>query len=330
MTEIVRRKTRVAALSVASNTILVVAKVVIGWMIGSVSVISEAIHSGVDLLAALIAFIAVRTSHKPADREHPFGHGKVENVSGTIEALLIFMAAAWIIYQAVEKLIHPRPLEAVDLGVWVMGFSALVNFIVSGVLFRVGRATDSQALLADGWHLRTDVWTSVGVMIGLGLIWAGEKVFTGVHFHWLDPVAAIFVALLIVRAAFKLTLDAGRDLLDWSLSPKEERDIRALILQHAPPVCGFHRLRTRKAGANRFVEFHLLVDGKMSVNVSHDLTNVISAEILARFSGASVTIHIEPCNGICSQICQTGCLLSPEQQAARRENLPPNQKRPDA
>ncbi len=275
MTEIVRRKTRVAALSVASNTALVIAKVVIGLMIGSVSVISEAIHSGVDLLAALIAFFAVRTSHKPADREHPFGHGKVENLSGTLEALLIFLAAAWIIYQAVDKLIHPRPLESVDLGVWVMGFSALVNFLVSGALFRVGKATDSHALMADAWHLRTDVWTSVGVMIGLSLIWMGEKIFVGWHFHWLDPVTAICVALLIVRAAFKLTLDAGRDLLDWSLSPEEERDIRALILRHAPPACGFHRLRTRKAGSNRFVEVHLLVDGEMSVNVSHDLTNVI-------------------------------------------------------
>lgn len=323
MNDIVKRKTAVAALSVASNTTLVVFKVVVGLVIGSVSVLSEAIHSGVDLLAALIAFFAVRTSHKPADREHPFGHGKVENISGTIEALLIFVAAIWIIYEAVKKLIRPEPLEAVNLGVLVMGFSALLNFVVSEMLFRVGKATESHALQADAWHLRTDVWTSVGVMAGLALIWLGEKVFIGVHFHWLDPVAAIGVALLIIRAAFKLTLDAGKDLMDRSLTPEEEQAIHEIIVRHAPPARGFHRLRTRKGGSNRFVEFHLLVDGRMSVTVSHDLTKEITAEICRRLPGASVTIHIEPCNYVCTQKCEEGCLIDPEQRGARRQEVPP-------
>lgn len=323
MTDIVKRKTWAAALSVASNTTLVILKVVVGLMIGSVSVISEAIHSGVDLLAALIAFFAVRTSHKPADREHPFGHGKIENISGTIEALLIFVAAVWIIYEAVHKLMYPQPLEAVNLGVLVMGFSALLNFFVSRMLFKVGRETESHALQADAWHLRTDVWTSVGVMAGLALIWMGEKVFTGVHFHWLDPAAAIGVALLIIRAAFKLTVDAGKDLMDRSLTAEEEQAIRDVITRHAPPARGFHRLRTRKAGSSRFVEFHLLVDGRMSVTVSHDLTKEITAEIKQRLPGTTVTIHIEPCNYVCNQTCVEGCLLDPEQRAARGQQVPP-------
>ncbi len=323
MTDIVKRKTWVAALSVASNSTLVILKVVVGLLIGSVSVISEAIHSGVDLLAAIIALFAVRTSHKPADREHPFGHGKIENISGTIEALLIFVAAVWIIYEAVHKLIVPKPLEAVNLGVLVMGFSALLNFIVSAMLFKVGKETESHALQADAWHLRTDVWTSMGVMAGLALIWMGEKVFPGVHFHWLDPVAAIGVALLIIRAAFKLTVDAGKDLMDRSLTAEEELAIRAIIVRHAPPARGFHRLRTRKAGSSRFVEFHLLVDGRMSVTVSHGLAKEITAEIGLRLPGASVTIHIEPCNYVCSQTCEEGCLLDPEQRAARGQQVPP-------
>jgi cation diffusion facilitator family transporter len=165
-----RRKTRVAWLSVASNTALVAAKVVVGLAIGSVSVLSEAIHSGMDLLAAAIALFAVRRSGVPADSDHQFGHGKAESISCLAEALLIFGAAGWIVYEAVDKLIHPRQIELASLGVAVMLLSSLVNWFVSASLFRVGRETDSQALLADAWHLRTDVYTSAGVMVGLSLV----------------------------------------------------------------------------------------------------------------------------------------------------------------
>ncbi|MBN1595557.1 cation transporter [candidate division FCPU426 bacterium] len=314
-----RKKITVAALSVTSNTLLVIGKLVIGWLIGSVSVISEAIHSGVDLMAALIAYFAVRTSAKPADRHHPFGHGKIENISGVVEAILIFLAAGWIVYAAVKKIIHPEPLEAVGWGVGIMLFSAALNFIISEMLFKVGRETDSMALQADGWHLRTDVWTSLGVMAGLGLIWVNEKIFSGLHFHWLDPAAAIMVALLIIRAAYRLTREAARDLMDASLSPEELAWIRALIIKHCPPVCGFHRLRTRKSGATRFVEFHLLVHSQMSVEDSHCLTDDLSEHIEKKFTGSSVTIHIEPCAGYCSKICRAGCLLTPGEQVKMKK-----------
>ena len=155
-----KRKSSVALLSVASNTILVLLKLTVGIIIGSVSVISEAIHSSVDLLAAMIALFAVRTSGKPADAEHPFGHGKVENMSGTVEALLIFLAAGWIIFEAVKKLKNPEPLEEVGWGVAVMIVASAANILVSRALFKVGKETDSVALQADAWHLRTDVYTS--------------------------------------------------------------------------------------------------------------------------------------------------------------------------
>jgi cation diffusion facilitator family transporter len=319
MLDVQRQKSGVATLSVLSNSMLVFLKIVIGLAIGSVSVISEAIHSGVDLIAAVIAWFAVRTSGKPADDKHPFGHGKIENISGTIEALLIFIAAGWIIYEAVKKLINPRPLEEVNLGVVVMLISAVMNYIVSQLLFKVGKATESMALQADGWHLRTDVWTSLGVMAGLGLIWAGQLLFPSVNLAWIDPIAAIAVALLIVNAAYRLTLESGRDLLDESLTPEEEEFIRQTIIAHCPPVCGFHRLRTRKAGAQRFIEFHLLVSGEMSVADSHQLTDVLTHLIEQRFPASSVTIHIEPCNGFCSSVCIQGCLLSAEQRAAMQQ-----------
>ena len=304
-----KRKTAVALLSVISNAILVLLKAFVGILIGSVSIISEAIHSGVDLLAAVIALFAVKSAGKSPDEGHPFGHGKVENVSGTVEAILIFVAAGWIIYEAVYKLIRPQLLDAPVLGVAVMLVSAVVNFFVSRKLFKVGKETDSVALQGDAWHLRTDVYTSVGVMAGLALIWLGESLFPGVHFDWLDPVAAIAVALLIVRAAYDLTLRSARDLLDVSL-PDEEKWIRHALARLDLPIRGFHHLRTRKAGATRFVELHIVLDNNIHIEESHRISDQIEAKIREKFPNTQVTVHEEPCDGICAARCLDGCLLN--------------------
>ncbi len=308
-----RQKVSVAILSVISNAILVSLKILIGTLIGSVSVISEAIHSGVDLLAAVIALFAVKTSNKSPDKEHPFGHGKVENLSGTVEAILIFLAAGWIIYEAVEKIISPLPLDSPGLGVLVMLASALVNLWVSWKLFKVGKQTDSVALLADAWHLRTDIYTSVGVMVGLALIAFGEHVFPGTHFDWIDPIAAIAVALLIIRAAYHLTLQSGRDLLDMSL-PQEERWIRRELTRKDLPIRGFHNLRTRKAGSTRFVEMHIVLDDHMSIQESHRISDRITTRIREHFPNTQVTIHEEPCDGACPARCREGCLIDKNEQ----------------
>jgi cation diffusion facilitator family transporter len=314
-----RRKVRVAVLSVVSNTTLVVIKLIAGLMIGSVSIISEAIHSGVDLLAAIIALFSVKTSSIPADSEHPFGHGKIENISGTIEALLIFVAAIWIIYEAAKKLMHPEPMEAIGWGVGVMLVSAVVNIVVSEMLFKVGRETDSIALQADAWHLKTDVYTSAGVMGGLALIWIAQWVFPGKDFFWLDPVAALGVALLIIKAAYDLTAQSAKDLLDIHLPKTEVEWIRQCILDQKSVVRGFHDLRTRKAGHFRFVDFHLKVDPLMSVMDSHDITKVLKKMIKEKFPGTTVTIHIEPCDSDCVDKCIEGCLL-PKQKKETNVN----------
>ena len=305
--DIVKQKVAVALLSVISNTVLVLLKIIVGILIGSVSVISEAIHSGVDLLAAVIALFAVRTSSKTPDEGHPFGHGKVENLSGSIEAVLIFLAAGWIIYEAVKKIITPQPLDTPGLGVLVMFVSTIVNIWVSRKLFKIGKETDSVALLADAWHLRTDVYTSLGVMVGLGLILTGERIFPGVHFDWIDPFAAIAVALLILRAAYELTVQSTRDLLDVSL-PEEEKWIRHDLARQDLPIRGFHHLRTRKAGATRFVELHIVLDRDMSIQESHRISEEVAARIRERFPGTQVTVHEEPCGGGCTANCLTGCL----------------------
>jgi cation diffusion facilitator family transporter len=307
--EVRNRKIAVALLSVISNTALTIVKLAAGFVIGSVSILSEAIHSAMDLLAALVALVSVRKSGMPADTRHPFGHGKIENISGTIEALLIFVAAGWIIYEAIDRLFEPRPLQRFGWGIGVMLFSAGVNTVVSTLLFKVGKDTDSVALEADAWHLRTDVYTSIGVTLSLLVVWVGERVFAGVQLDWLDPVAAIGVALLIIKAAYDLTLKSARDLMDARLPEDEEIRIHQLIRSHSPVIHGFHDLRTRKAGGFRFVEFHMKVDPHMTVEDSHRITEEIADRIEKQFPGASVTIHTEPCDGKCQNKCLEGCLL---------------------
>jgi cation diffusion facilitator family transporter len=313
-----RRKIGAAFLSVISNVTLMTMKIVVGLLIGSVSIISEAIHSGIDLLAAVIALISVRTSSIPADEEHPFGHGKIENISGTVEALLIFIAAIWIIYEAARKLIHPEPLEAVGWGVAVMLTSVLVNSVVSEVLFRVGRETDSVALQADAWHLRTDVYTSAGVLVSLMIVGLGRQYRPDLYLAWLDPVAAFAVAAIILRAAYNLTVQSARDLMDVQLPPEEAAWIRGLILEQSPVIRGFHKMRTRKAGHFRFIEFHIQVDSKMSVEEAHRLTQEISDRIREKYPDSTVTIHVEPCRGDCYEKCLEGCIMDEEERSRIR------------
>lgn len=306
-------KISVARLSVASNITLVVLKLLVGITSGSIAIISEAIHSAVDLFAALIALFAVHTSDRPADTDHPFGHGKVENISGAIEALLIFLAAGWIIFESINKLLHPSNESfPVLLGILVMFFSSLVNIIISNRLFIVGKKTGSIALQADAWHLRTDVYTSAGVMFGLLVIWLGNMFFPTINLHWVDPLAALLVALLIIKAAWQLTAEAARDLLDGRLPEEEVIWLREYLSLPRSAVRGFHHLHTRKSGAVRFIELHLQVEGDMTVKDSHDISDTMEDEIAEQFPGSRVTIHIEPCDKKCDQLCSEGCFRNRE------------------
>jgi cation diffusion facilitator family transporter len=313
------RKTGVAILSVVSNTVLILLKIAVGIIIGSVAVLSEAIHSAVDLVAALIALFAVHKSSQAADDRHPYGHGKFENISGTIEGVLIFVAAIWIIYSAVRKLLKPQELETPGWGVLVMLISAIVNTIVSQRLFKVGRETDSVALQADGWHLRTDVYTSLGVMMGLLVIWVGGRVWPSADLAWIDPVVAILVAMLIMKAAYDLTKQAARDLLDVSLPEQDVEWIPGFVHERWPQVRSFHRLRTRKAGSNRFIDFHLAVDDHMSVGEAHTLGDEIVVAIKERLPDSRVQIHVEPCAYQCPESCETGCSVPDEERHKNEE-----------
>ncbi|MDD4587114.1 MAG: cation diffusion facilitator family transporter [Heliobacteriaceae bacterium] len=283
-----KEQLQVARLSVVSNTFLVVGKLVAGLVTGSVSVLSEGIHSGLDLVAALVAFFSVREAARPADEKHNFGHGKFENVAGTVEALLIFIAALWIIWEAGHKLAGGGGPPDVGWGIVVMGLSAVVNLYVSSRLFRVARKTDSVALEADGLHLRTDVYTSLGVMTGLVLIRV-----TG---WWVvDPLIALAVALLILKAAWKLLREAFFPLLDQSLPFEEGHQINERIKRHAGQYIGVHAVRTRRAGAERHIDMHVVFCRRCSLGQSHKVAHEITAEIEALYPKARVLVHQEPC-----------------------------------
>jgi len=282
----VNKKVSTARLSVFSNSLLIVLKVMVGLVSGSVSILSEAIHSAMDLVASIVAWFSVRISDTPADEQHPYGHGKFENISGVIEALLIFVAAFWIIYEAVKKIIHPSDVEKIGYGFLVMLVSAGVNLLVSRRLYRVAKETESVALEADALHLKTDVYTSVGVATGLLLIY-----FTGIFLF--DPIIAILVAVMILKESYELFSRAYAPLLDKSLPSGEVEQISAIIRQYCTDGISFHDLRTRKAGNYKYIDFHLNLDPEMTVRHAHELCDRIEEAIKRSVEPAEVTIHVE-------------------------------------
>jgi cation diffusion facilitator family transporter len=287
------RKVSVARLSVLSNTLLIIMKVIVGILSGSISILSEAIHSFMDLLAAIIAFFSVKISDTPADERHPYGHGKFENISGVIEAILIFIASGWIIMEAVRKIIHMHPVEKLGLGIVVMAVSAIVNYFISRRIYTVAKATDSIALEADALHLKVDVYTSLGVAIGLFLMMILDYFIQSPLVHYLDPVIAILVALLILRESYILFKKAYAPLLDEALLEEEVERIKAHIGRYCSESVNYHGLRTRKAGNYRYVDFHLNVPAAMSVKEAHDLCDSIEEDIKKSLAHTEVTIHVE-------------------------------------
>ena len=278
------KKTSIARLSVVSNSFLILLKLCVGLITGSVSIISEAIHSAMDLVAAVITFFSVRMSDTPPDQRHPYGHGKIENISGVIESILIFIAAVWIIIEAVIKLLEGGHIESIELGSLVMLLSAIVNAFVSRKLYRVAKETDSLALEADALHLKMDVYTSLGVSVGLAAIWLTRLEF-------LDPLVALVVALFIIYESFRLLKKAFTPLLDIAL---DENDIS--IIQHtiASMSLKAHEIRTRKAGNYKFVDMHLEMDPNIPLEEVHNTCDEIERLLKARIPNLDVNIHVEP------------------------------------
>ncbi|MCG8400127.1 MAG: cation diffusion facilitator family transporter [Firmicutes bacterium] len=283
-----QEKVKVARLSIISNTFLAILKLSAGLSMHSISVISDAIHSGLDLVAAIIAYISVRESKKPADDRHRYGHGKFENLAAIIEAVLIITIAVVIINKAIPKLYNATEVKSLGLGMAVMGVSVLVNLYVSSRLMHVAKKTDSPALAANAWHLRTDVMTSVGILVGIVAI-----KFTGLYI--IDPIIAILVALLILKAAYGLIRESLGSILDVRLPDKDEKIIKEVLQEYAGKYVDYRNLRTRKAGPERHVDFNLIVPrGKQIVSI-HTLCDKIEQGLRSRMPGLQVIIHAEPC-----------------------------------
>lgn len=281
------RKGKIALLSILSNTVLIIFKVIAGILSGSVSIISEAIHSGMDLVASIVAFFSVRTSAKPADKKHPFGHGKIENISALVEGVLIFIAAAIIITEAVKKIFLPTEIKETNIAMIVMFISAVINLIVSRKLYKVSQEEDSMALEADALHLKTDVYTALGVGVGILLI-----KLTGLSF--LDSIVAIIVALMIFKEAWELCKDAFDYLLDSKLSDEEEAEVRKIISRHSYQFIDFHKLKTRKSGNQKHIDFHITVPPDHTVQETHDIIASLKKDMNETLKYTRVNIHVDP------------------------------------
>ena len=259
------------------------------WVItGSMGLLADAAESLVNLVAAVAALVAVTIAAMPADENHHFGHSKAEYFSAALEGILVVVAAGSIIYLAVDRLLNPRPLDSLGLGLALSIVSAVFNGVVGQVLIRVGRRHRSVALRADGTHLMADVYTSVGVVIGLALVWA-----TG--WEWLDPVIAILVGVHILVAGYRLISESTGGLMDASLSPEDNARIQEILDAHTEKGrIEFHSVRTRESAARQFMEMHMLVPGDWTVRRGHDVMEDLIDRINAEFPAMRVTGHLEP------------------------------------
>ena len=281
------RKDRVASWSVASNAILIILKLVAGVLSGSISVISEAIHSSIDLVVSIVAFLSVKISSRPADELHPYGYGKIENISGLIEGSLVLVASIIIILEAIRRIFVPTPIQNGEIAIIVMLVAAFVNFVVSRILHKVGTEEDSMALKADAVHLKTDVYTSLGVGLGIILI-----KLTGIHI--LDPIIAIIVACLIIREALEVIEENFGEIIDKRLDDEEEEEIKSIIEGYKNYFIDYHKLKTRKSGDMKHVDFHIRVNPEMTVKEAHDIIGHIKKEMSEKLENVRVTVHIDP------------------------------------
>jgi len=279
--------TRFAWLSIAAAIATIALKLVAWLLTGSVGLLSDALESLVNLVAAIVALVALTVAAKPADEEHAHGHGKAEYFSSATEGMLIIVAAVGILATAVQRLIHPRPLERLGLGLAVSVVAGLINLVVAIVLLRAGKRARSITLEADGQHLLTDVFTTVGVLAGVGVV-----AMTGRE--WLDPVIAIAVALWIVRNGVIIVGRTVEEMLDRAVSREELAKLHAILDEYRAEGVHWHALRTRLAGARVFVTVHILVPGEWSVRKGHDLCETIEARMRGVFATVTVLTHLEP------------------------------------
>jgi cation diffusion facilitator family transporter len=281
-------KTRAAAVSIASNSCLIVFKVAAGLVTGSVGLLSDAVHSLMDLIASLIAWASVRKADAPADASHRYGHEKLEDLAAGAQALLLLVGAVFIAVEAIRRLINGGAVSSIGVGLAVAGAAAAVNVVVSTYLDRAGRATGSNALHANAADLRTDAIVSMGVLVALVVV-----KLTGAH--WIDPVVGLLVAAAISRTGARILIDASRRLADEALPADELAALQQVVNSFVgDEVVGFHDLRARHVGSNHQVDLHLQFVTGTSLERAHYVSHQLQDAIVERLPGTTVLVHLEP------------------------------------
>lgn len=281
---------RFAWLSIAAACVTITLKVAAYLLSGSIGLLSDALESGVNLIAAIVALGALAVAARPPDQQHHFGHEKAEYFSSGVEGALILVAACSIVYTSVQRLLNLQPLEQVGVGLVASTAASAVNFVVARILLQAGRSYHSITLEADSQHLMTDVWTSVGVIVGVAAV-----AITG--WLWLDPIIALLVGLNIVRSGWQLIRRSIQGLMDSAIAPDEQAKIEAILNTFQDEGVEWHQLQTRQSGARRFITLHVLVPGEWSVRTGHDLIERLEQEIGQAIPEAIITTHLEPIPG---------------------------------
>ena len=280
-------KTGAAKLLIGTVFGLVVLKLLVGWFTGSISVLAQAADSLLDILAGVITFSAIRIAANPADKEHPYGHGKVEDVAGALQGILIAIAAGLIMYSSVRRIIAGTSVELAETGIAVMAVSIVVSIFLSRHLLKVARATASVALEANAHNISADIYSALAVLIAMVVVR-----LTG--YSVIDPIVAIGVAIYLLRIAFNTVRKPLSGLIDAKLPHSQETAIKACLAKHSQYVLGYHALRTRRSGSQRYIDLHLVMNKDVSLQQAHDVCDMIETEIDSSLPGANITIHVEP------------------------------------
>jgi cation diffusion facilitator family transporter len=281
------RKLRTAALSIVVSLFLIIIKLVFGFLTNSISIFASAIDSLLDLAASSVNYFSIRKAEKPADKEHRFGHGKAEGLAGLFQSFVVGGSSLYLIYVSIKRLITGAELESLNAGILIMTFSAIVSFFLARYLKKVAEDTESIALGADSLHYSSDVYTNLGIILGLVIMR-----FTGLTF--VDSLVSICVAVYITWSAGVVFKEAVDILMDRELSKETVKEVENIILRHQPLVKGFHKMRTRRSGSRRFIEFHLVIDHTLSFVESHSLAEEIIKDIEISVPNADVTVHVDP------------------------------------
>ncbi|MER3445722.1 MAG: cation transporter [Candidatus Dadabacteria bacterium] len=281
------KKLRTAALSVVVSFSLIVVKLLFGFLTNSISIFASAVDSFLDLAASSVNYFSIKKAEKPADREHRFGHGKAEGLAGVFQSLIFGGSSIYLIYVSVKRLVIKTPLQSLDLGIFIMIFSAFVSFFLARYLKRVSKDTESVALGADSVHYSSDVYTNLGVIFGLVIV-----KFTGLVL--IDSLVSICVALYIIWSIATIFREAVDILMDRELPKEIVREVERIILKHKPLVKGFHKMRTRRSGSEKFIEFHLVVDHTLSFVESHRVAEEIIKDIENAIPNSDVMVHVDP------------------------------------